>query len=180
MLKITVSIIPHGIGPERQLGELRIANVGGGRIADYRCTLSGEGLPQPLVSEVRHYPRWAEPIWDLVARAICKTLAERERLPRRPAPLQVPVLSDPSSGISYVRVSDMPEPARSEFLQWATGSSGPVIEGETIGGCFYVSPWRGCSRGRHKRCFEWNARRRATADPYDRGVPTLPPRLHPQ
>jgi hypothetical protein len=141
MLKITVSIIPHGIGPERQLGELRIANVGGGCVSTYHCTLSSGDLPQPLVGEVVQYPRWAASVWDLVARAICKTLAGRERLPRRPEPLQVPVLMDPRSGVSYVRVSDIPEPVRSAFLQWIPGSSGSAIEGEAIGGCFYAWDW---------------------------------------
>jgi hypothetical protein len=141
MLKVTLSIVPGGTGPERQLGELQIINVGGGRVANYRCVLVGEDLPHHLVTHVERYPRWSAPTWDLVARAISTALRGQERLPRRPSPLQVPVRTDPDSGRTYVRVSDIPEPARTAFSRWITGSDGPVVDGEAVGDCVYAWDW---------------------------------------
>ena len=43
----------------------------------------------------------------------------------------------PGSKMVYVRLIDIPEPFRSEFLAWMTGSACPVIEGEDPRGCAY-------------------------------------------
>lgn len=128
MLKVTVSLVPGGVGPERRLGELHIANVGGGARADYACTFFGADLPAPVRVELARYPRWSASVWDLVARAICKARGGSERLPRRPAPLSVPVHHDGS--VAYVRMSEIPEPARSAFERRMQGATQPVIAGE--------------------------------------------------
>lgn len=137
MLKITVSLVPGGVGPERRLGELHIANVGGGARADYRCTLFGSDLPAPVQVSLTRYPRWSASVWDLAARAICKSLGGSERLPRRPAPLSVPVHHDGS--VAYVRMSEIPEPARSAFDRRMLGATVPAIPGEKD--CVYAWDW---------------------------------------
>jgi hypothetical protein len=147
MLKITVSIVPGGVGPERRLGELHIANVGGGEFADYACTLHSDDLPAPVRVTLARYPRWSATVWDLVARALAKALSGSERLPRRPARLAVPMHHDGS--VAYVRLSDIPEPARSAFERRMRGSTVPVIPGE--GDCAYSWDWLGfISGGRWK------------------------------
>jgi len=143
MLKITVSIVPGGVGPERRLGELHIANVGGGARADYRCTLFGSDLPAPVQVSLTRYPRWSASVWDLVARSLAKALSGSERLPRRPARLAVPIRHDGS--VAYVRLSDIPEPARSGFERRMRGSTVPVIPGE--GECAYSWDWLGFISG---------------------------------
>lgn len=139
MLKITVSLVPGGVGPERKLGELHIANVGGGALADYECVLNSSDLPTPLRVQLTRYPRWAGSVWDLVARALCKGLSGSERLPRRPAPLRVPVHTDAESGIRYVRMADISEPARAAFDRRMLGATVPAIPGEKD--CVYAWDW---------------------------------------
>jgi len=74
MLKITVSIIPGGVGSERKLGELHIAKVAGGAHADYQGVLISDDLPEPVGVTVQRYPRWSATVWDLIARAIATAL----------------------------------------------------------------------------------------------------------
>jgi hypothetical protein len=104
MLKITVSLVPGGVGTERKLGELHIGNVGGGALADYECVLYGDDLPGLVRARVRRYPRWSASVWDLVGRAIAiaQSLSGQERLPRRPAPVSVPIHAD--GNLTYVRM----------------------------------------------------------------------------
>ncbi|MDP2380198.1 MAG: hypothetical protein Q8M35_06900 [Pseudohongiella sp.] len=131
MLKVTVSIVPGGIGAERQVGELRISNVAGRTLADYECLLSADDLPSLIPMDIKRYPRWSASVWDLVARAIAKSLSGQERLPARPAQIQVPVHTDADTGLKYVRMEDIPEPARTAFDRRMQGSAAPVIHGET-------------------------------------------------
>lgn len=137
MLKITVSLIPGGVGPERRLGELRIINVGGGALSDYTCELHASDLPAPVHAVIHRYPRWSSTVWDLVGRSIATALSGRERLPRRPKPLNVPIHKDGT--VSYVRMSEIPEPVRSIFEHRMRGATVPVIAGESD--CVYAWDW---------------------------------------
>lgn len=147
MLKVTVSLIPGGVGPERTLGELRIINVSGGSLSDYTCELHASDLPAPVHAVIHRYPRWSSSVWDLVGRAIATALSGRERLPRRPQPLNVPIYKDGT--VSYVRMSEIPEPARSAFERRMCWSTVPVVPSE--GDCAYSWDWLGfISGGRWK------------------------------
>ena len=139
MLRITVSIVPGGVGPERKLGELHIANAGGGALADYECVLHSSDLPAPVRTRLTRYPRWSGSVWDLVARAISKALSGNERLPRRPSPMRVPVHTHAESGIRYVRMADIPQPARSAFARHMLGATVPAIAGQKD--CAYARDW---------------------------------------
>lgn len=147
MLKIVITLVPGGIGPERHLGELLIGNVSGGMHSDYQCVLNGADLPSPLHTTIRRYPRWSATVWDLVARAIAKSLSGTERLPQRPRTPNVQIHTN--ENIRYVRMAEIPEPARSVFERRMRGSTIPVIEGETD--CVYAWDWEGfISGGRWK------------------------------
>lgn len=139
MLKITVSLVPGGVGTERKLGELHIGNVGGGALADYECVLYGDDLPGPVRARVRRYPRWSASVWDLVGRAIAQSLSGQERLPRRPDLVTVPIHAD--GNVTFVRMCEIPEPARSAFERRMRGATSPVIPGE--GDCVYSWDWLG-------------------------------------
>lgn len=138
MLKVTVSLIPGGVGPERTLGELRIINVGGGSLSDYTCELHASDLPAPVHAVIHRYPRWSSSVWDLVGRAIATALAGKERLPRRPKALSVPIHKGETC--LYVRMSEIPEPARSIFEHRMRGATVPVIAGESD--CVYAWDWQ--------------------------------------
>lgn len=138
MLKVTVSLIPGGVGPERKLGELHISNVSGGSLSDYTCELQASDLTAPVHGVIHRYPRWSSTVWDLVGRAIATALAGRERLPRRPQALSVPVHKGETC--SYVRMSEIPEPARSAFEHRMRGATVPVIAGEPD--CVYAWDWQ--------------------------------------
>lgn len=138
MLKVTVSIIPGGIGVERQIGVMHISNVAGGALANYECLLTADDSI-PAHAEITAYPRWSVTVWDLVARAIAKTLSGQERLPRRPVQVEVPIHTDSDTGLQYVRMGDIPEPARTAFDRRMQGSTAPVISGET--NCVYADDW---------------------------------------
>ena len=149
MLKVKIFLVPGGRGPERQLGELHISNARwGDATPDYDCVLYADDLAEPMRSTVRRYPRWAATVWDLVARATASALSGRERLPRRPTPLNVPIQR--AGKTPYVRMSDIPEPARSNFDRHMIGSASPVIEGESD--CVYAWDWlRFVGESRRKR-----------------------------
>ena len=143
MLKITISLIPGGIGREQKLGELHIANIGGGAHADYECALYSDDLPEPALVTVRRYPRWSATVWDLVARAIAMALNGAERLPRRPRLVSVPIHTDGT--LTYVRMGEIPEPVRSIFANRMRSSTRPVIPGEED--CVYSWDWQVFIRG---------------------------------
>lgn len=138
MLKVTVSIVPGGLGAERKLGELFITNVAGGALANYKCFLTADDSVSTHV-DIKRYPRWAAPVWDLVARAIAKALSGKERLPPRPSQVKVPIRTDAATGLQYVRMEDIPEPAKTAFSRRTRGSTAPVIPGERD--CVYPGDW---------------------------------------
>lgn len=71
MIRVTVELIPWGIGTPRKLGELRIANVGGSRTrGNYICRLFGKGGAEMGVERIENWPRLQRHVWDLVARAL--------------------------------------------------------------------------------------------------------------
>lgn len=143
MLKITVSIIPGGRGSERILGELHIANVSGAAHANYECVLISNDLPTPKHATLQRYPRWSATVWDLVARAIAKSLTGQERLPRRPRLLNVPIHFDGT--LPYVLLAEIPDPVRSIFERRLLGSTVPVIQGEKD--CVYAWDWQDFLKG---------------------------------
>ncbi len=147
MLKITISRVPGGIGPERHLGELLIGNVSGEMHADYQRDLKGADLPNPLHTTIKRYPRWSTTVWDLVGRAIAKSLSGSERLPQRPRTPRVPTHT--TGTIRYVRMAEIPEPARSVFERQMRGSAVLVIEGGTD--CVYAWAWEGFISGGRRR-----------------------------
>lgn len=138
MLKIAISIIPNGVGKERQLAELHIANIGGGALADYKYSVSAEGTDEAS-GYITRYPRWSASVLDLVARAIAKALTGREALPRRPRPIKVPVRIDINAGTKYVRVREIPEPAKSAFVKQLGSRARPSISGEDD--CVHAEDW---------------------------------------
>ena len=143
MLKITVALVPGGIGAERVLGEMLIKNIGGGEFANYECGVDVDDLTGKRVSSIKAYPRWSATVWDLVARALCHCLYGAERLGRRPTPVRkfVPIYDDGNlCSVPFVRMADIPEPARSKFERSMQYSTVPVIE--TMGACAYAHDWR--------------------------------------
>ena len=51
-------------------GRIAIGNVGGGRLANYVIEAYGREDVLPCRTELRRYPRWAEPVSDLVGRSV--------------------------------------------------------------------------------------------------------------
>lgn len=139
MLKVTVSLVPGGVGRERKIGELLIGKHAGGGSPDYKVVLTADDLAEPLHGKVKQYPRWSATVWDLVSRALAVTLSGRERLPRRPQPVRKAVPICKSGQTFYVRFADIPEPARSAFAKRMEHSTRPVIPGE--GWCAYSWDW---------------------------------------
>lgn len=143
MLRVTVELIPRGReSGKRTLVVAEIANTGGGSMADYQIELSDEfaGLKR---ASIRSYPRWSTSAWDLVVRCIAKALFGKEQLPKRPTPIEelVPILQDASSHYPYIKVDQIPEPARREFDRRMSGSSVPYP------GHAYLHDWLDFLRG---------------------------------
>jgi hypothetical protein len=107
-----------------------------GALADYRVALKDEVLGE--VGEpamVRSYPRWAGSVWNLVAHCLATALNEgHEELPPRPAKPEVTVRMN-DAGYRYVRLDEIPEPARTFFDQTLAGSGIPDH------GCAYAHDW---------------------------------------
>ncbi|MGF6446485.1 hypothetical protein [Paraburkholderia youngii] len=137
MLRITIELLPGGREDGRQvIATADIARVNSGALADYRVALDDVVLGQ--VGEratVRGYPRWAGSVWDLVARCVAAALNPgREALPPRPAPPQVTVRMN-AAGYRYVRLDEIPEPARTYFDRKLAGSGIPDH------GCAFAHDW---------------------------------------
>ncbi|MGF6413613.1 hypothetical protein [Paraburkholderia sp. MM5482-R1] len=137
MLRITIELLPGGREDgKRVIATADIARVSGGALADYRVALDDAVLRQ--VGEratVRGYPRWAGSVWDLVARCVAAALNQgREALPPRPAPPQVTVHVN-DAGYRYVRLDEIPEPARTYFDRKLAGSGIPDH------GCAFAHDW---------------------------------------
>lgn len=140
MLKITVSLVPGGIGPEKKLGELRIANVAGGELAEYQFALVADDLPLPIAGKIEQYPRWSASVWDLVIRALAKGLYSQEHLGMRPVPVRERVPIHEPDGLRYVCMAEIPEPAHTPFKRRMRHSTVPVIPG--AGDCAYAHDWQ--------------------------------------
>jgi len=127
MLRVTVELIPSGHeSSKRTLAVAEIANVGGAELADYHVHLSDES-PCLKEADIRAYPRWSASIWDLVLRCIAKAMLGKEQMPERPTPVAelVPTYQDAGRHYPYVKVDEIPEPARREFGRRMSGSSVP-------------------------------------------------------
>ncbi|MFM0074441.1 hypothetical protein PQQ86_25095 [Paraburkholderia sediminicola] len=137
MLRVTIELLPGGReSGKRVIATADIARVSGGALADYRVALEDEVLGEvgePTV--LRSYPRWAGSVWDLVARCPATALNQgREELPLRPAKPEVPVRMN-DAGFRYVRLDEIPEPARTFFDRTLAGSGIPDH------GCAYAHDW---------------------------------------
>ncbi|MGA7779102.1 MAG: hypothetical protein WCA85_15535 [Paraburkholderia sp.] len=83
MLRVTVELWPDGLETGRKvLASANIGRVKSGALADYRVEL-GEEPHGTISGTLLEYPRFATPIWDLVARAIAIALTGKEDLPPR-------------------------------------------------------------------------------------------------
>ena len=140
MLRITIELLPGGRdSSKRTLGVAEIANVRAGPVADYTVRVTDD-LGGSWSGSLLRYPRWAATVWDLALRGIAKTMTGRERLPRRPRPLRVPVHHDGSC--VYVRFSEIPEPARSAFERSIAHSTCPLVEHDPEPrGCAFAHDW---------------------------------------
>jgi hypothetical protein len=140
MLKVTVELWPNGReSGSRVLATARIGRVKNGALADYRVELS-EDPHGKIYGSLERYPRYAVTIWDLVARAVAVALTGKEELPPRPQQLDVPVRT--SGNTPYVRLREIPEPARSLFQRRMVYSTRPVIEEDPMPmDCVYAWDW---------------------------------------
>ena len=141
MLRVTVELLPGGDEARRRvLGTATFENVSGDEIADYDVHVTSDDLEGGRHAVLKRYPRRASSVWYLVLRGICRTLTLQERLPKRPQPLSkiVPVRTS-KTGIPYVRMRNIPEPARTAFARNMAYSTCPLIEEEADPmGCVYA------------------------------------------
>ena len=70
MIRVTVELIPHGVGKPRHLGTAYIVNDGSGDvvIGNYKATLSKWGRPKAVWKgvEVKGFNRKKRGAWDLL------------------------------------------------------------------------------------------------------------------
>lgn len=143
MLRVTVELWPGGReSGKRVIATANVGRVKSGALADYQVQLE-EG-PIGKVGDtafVRNYPRWSASVWDLVGRCIAAALSGgREELPARPELPEVPV--HVSEGVQYVRLSEIPEPARTFFERRIDGATCPYVEEEPDPrDCAYAHDW---------------------------------------
>ena len=136
MLKVTVELWPSG---RRVLATGNIGRVKNGALADYRVELSEEPHGK-ICGSLQDYPRYSTTVWDLVARAIAVALTGKEELPPRPRKLDVPV--HVAGNIPYIRLREIPEPARSLFQRRIAYSTRPLIEEDPMPmDCVYSWDW---------------------------------------
>jgi len=127
MLKVTVEILPEGRKSGRRvLATAKIGRVRSVSLADYRVGLSEEPHGK-ICGSLNDYSRYASSLWDLVARSVAVALTGKEELPPRPQQLDVPVRTS-SGNTPYVRLREIPKPARSLFQKRVAYSTRPVIE----------------------------------------------------
>ena len=140
MLRVTIELLPGGRESEKRvIGTADIARVNDGlpgALADYWVALKDAVLGEVGGRAiVRRYPRWAGSVWDLVARCLAAALnQDTEALPPRPAKPEVTVRTN-DAGFRYVRLDEIPEPARTFFDQKLSGSGIPDH------GCAYAHDW---------------------------------------
>ena len=145
MIRVTVELLPGGDKTRaRTLGTAYIGRVSGsGEMATYEALVSGTDLLGGCRATIADYPRNSSSVWDLVLRAVCKALTFQERLPKRPIAMskRVPIRVD-STGMKYVRLADIPEPARTLFDKNMAHSTCPLIEFDPDPrGCVYAWDW---------------------------------------
>ncbi|MFL9886173.1 hypothetical protein PQR66_24245 [Paraburkholderia agricolaris] len=141
MLRVTVELWPGGReSGSRVLATAKIGRVKNGALADYKVELHEDVQGEIATAALRDYPRYASTIWDLVARAVAVALTGKEELPPRPRQLDVPIHA--SDNTPYVRLREIPEPARSLFEKRIVYSTRPVIEEDPQPmDCAYARDW---------------------------------------
>lgn len=149
MLRVTVELWPGGReSGKRVIATADIARVKNGALADYEVDLQ-EALLGNVgeTGEVKEYPRWSASVWDLVARGIAAALAgNADQLQPRPTLPEVPVHM--SGTTPYIRMREIPEPARTFFARNMSSSTCPLIEeDEEPRGCVYAWDWEAFLRG---------------------------------
>jgi len=141
MLRITVEMLPGGQGGSRKvLATGDVGRVTGGRLGTYSVVLNEELFGVVASGKVGNYPRYSCSIWDLVARCAIVAMTGREEMPPRPTLPDVPIHH--TGSLPYVRLSEIPQPARALFesnLQTLTRS---LIAGvDEPGECVRASVW---------------------------------------
>lgn len=128
MLCITIELLPGGSEHGRRvLASGEIARVTGGRLATYSVALSEESLGSIGNCKLVAYPRYAATIWDMVARCVAIAMTGHEQLPVRPGLPEVPVRR--AGSVAYVRLSEIPQPARALFERNLQSSTQTLIAG---------------------------------------------------
>jgi hypothetical protein len=130
MLRVTVELWPGGRESGRRvIATADIGRVKDGALADYKVDLEEKLLGYVGdTATVHSYPRWSASVWDLVARCIAAALnGGREELPPRPVLPEVPVHTS-AGGRRYVRLREIPEPARTFFRRNIANSGRPMVE----------------------------------------------------
>lgn len=143
MLRVTVELWPGGReSGKRVIATADIGRVADGAHADYEARLTESGVGSVGTGHVRQYPRWSATVWDLVARSIAASLSgNADQLPSRPEQPDVPTHTT-SDGTQYVRLSEVPVPARIHFERRLANSSRPLIEEDPEPrGCAYLHDW---------------------------------------
>lgn len=143
MLKVTVELWPVGReSGKRVIATADIGRVADGEHADYEARLAETNVGCIGTGYVRGYPRWSASVWDLVARSIAAALAgNSDELPPRPLLPVVPMHTTPD-GTKYVRLREIPEPARKHFERRLDGATCPLIEeDQEPRGCAYWHDW---------------------------------------
>ena len=150
MLRITVDHLPHGrVDKARTIARALIWNKGrdhsghcyGVRLSDFPDGPNIQSGVDIEDGEVRNYPRWSAPVWDLVARALHRGMQPKSKefnlgfLPKALSEV-VPVCH--SQGVAYIRVADVPDFAREHFKKFLFGKMCPLIDGEDPMGCAHV------------------------------------------
>lgn len=141
MLRVIVQLIPCGDESRAtELARADIGNVSRGAMANYRVRVRETDVEGGKLGEVKGYPRWSASIWDLVLRMIAKAQYGEEQIPPRPELLDVSIRR--GDGFAYVRLADIPEPARTAFRdnldRWRSGV--PPGDG-TPGDCAFADDW---------------------------------------
>ena len=81
MIRVTVELIPWGIGEPQQLGVMHIANDGTGTKdrGNYHAKVYRKGTNKVLrLGEVKEYPRLSYNIWRLVLRCLKSAFPEEK------------------------------------------------------------------------------------------------------
>lgn len=150
MLRITVELLPGGrTAGRRVIAVGEIGRIRNGASANYEVSFEETLLPDAVMSgEVLDYPRWSASIWDLVARALCVALSGEERLPVRPTVPNVPIYRSEAGGVAYLRLRDIPEPARTFFIHHIRYETRPIVtEVPDPLDCAHLWEWEGFLNG---------------------------------